>query len=426
MENRAFDVVTVDDETTVTDLFQIPPPAKKRIALQVTPSAERIIRRGHPWLFDQAIREQSQAGNPGDLAVIFDNQRKFLAIGLYDPTAAIRVRILQHRNPAIIAGGFFAARLKAAAQIRGALPENTTGYRLVHGENDQLPGLVIDRYAQTLVIKLYTLAWIPHLRDILTGLNEIRPYERVVLRLSRTVCKFPEYLFGLQDGSILVGSPLRDPLIFLENGIRCEADPIQGQKTGFFLDQRDNRAKVEQLAEGKSVLNLFAYSGGFSIYAARGGSPQVTSVDISRPALETAQRIFKRNADHSVVAACQHETIAGDVFQVLEHLKVQGRKFDIVIIDPPSFANRRDKIDQALGAYQQLTRLGLKTLKPGGILVQASCSSRVSAGVFFEAILEAAARIGRPLTEMERTYHGLDHPIGFTEGAYLKCLFAKS
>ena len=392
--------------------------------MRVTPAAERTLRQGHPWLFDQSIMEQSHTGTSGDLAVIFDSQRRFLAIGLYDPHSPIRVRILQHREPAPINREWFAARLMAAAQIRAALPANTTGYRLIHGENDGLPGLVVDRYDKTLVLKLYTPAWISHLREVLPTLGGITPVERLVLRLSREVQKQTAHLFDLRDGSILSGSTIDGSVLFLENGLRFEVNPIRGQKTGFFLDQRDNRARAEKLAAGKSVLNVFAYTGAFSVYAARGGARKVVSVDISKPAMKAAQRNFAHNREHPAVAACRHETLTGDAFTVLRQFANAGQRFDMVIIDPPAFAKRKAEAAQALSAYERLTRLGLTVLEPGGIFVQASCSSRVSAEEFVESVHRAAREAGRPLKEIERTGHALDHPIGFKEGAYLKCLYA--
>ncbi|MBU0513009.1 MAG: class I SAM-dependent rRNA methyltransferase [Chloroflexi bacterium] len=410
----------------LSSLAHIPTASAKRIALRVTPAAEHALRQGHPWLFDQAIREQSHDGASGDLAVIFDSQRRFLAIGLYDPHSPIRVRILQHREPAPINREWFAARLKAAAQIRAALPANITGYRLVHGENDGLPGLVIDRYDKTLVLELYTSAWMPHLREVLSILNFVIPIERLVLRLSREVQKQPAHLCGLRDGSVLSGPAIERPMLFLENGLRFEADPIRGQKTGFFFDQRDNRARVEKLAGGKSVLNVFAYTGAFSVYAARGGAREVVSVDISKPAMKAAQRNFAHNQQHPAVAACRHKTLTGDAFAVLRQFGNAGQRFDMVIIDPPAFAKQKAEAAQALAAYERLTRLGLNVLEPGGIFVQTSCSSRVSAEEFFEAVHRAAREVGHPLREIERTGHALDHPIGFKDGAYLKCMFAVS
>ena len=403
----------------------VPGPSARNIALRVTAAAERALRQGHPWLFDRSIRRQSHDGQPGDLAVVFDRRRRFLAVGLYDPGSPIRVRVLQHGEPAPIDRDWFRARLAAVAQRRAPLRGgDTTGYRLVHGGNDGLPGLVVDRYDQTLVLKLYTPAWVPHLHDVLPALADVAPAERLVLRLGRTARAQPESLHGLSDGVVLCGPDLDGPVVFRENDLRFEADPIRGQKTGFFLDQRDNRARVEALAGGKRVLDAFAYTGGFSVYAARGGARTVVSLDVSRPALAAAARNFALNRDHPTIAAAAHELLAEDAFEALNRLGRSGRRFDLVIVDPPAFAKEGSQVQQALSAYAQLTRLGLGVLRSGGTLVQASCSSRVTADAFFAVVNRAAAEAGRPLREIERTGHPLDHPVGFPEGAYLKCLFA--
>ncbi len=425
-------------------MLNIPPASKKRIALRVTSAAERAIKQGHPWIFESAITYESHQGKAGDLAVIFDKKRNFLAIGLYDPKAMIRVRILQRLKPATIGQDFFKAKLDAANQLRtplGDTPERlTNGYRLVHGENDGFPGLVIDRYAETYVIKLYTPAWIPHLNDVLHALDSVIASDatrssstqeeiaslgypprndkyRVVLRLGGSV---KDNNFGLEDGMLLQGEPPTGAVIFHENGLRFESDPVLGQKTGFFLDQRENRARVEKLAKGKRVLNIFSYTGGFSVYAARGGATEVVSLDASKPATDAAERNFKLNFPQSNI----HKTITGDAFAEMIRMKAEKQHFEMVIIDPPSFAKKASQRDAAINAYQKLTRLGLDILVPNGILVQASCSSRVESEAFFDAIHIAARQAGRPLNEIERTSHALDHPIGFKEGEYLKCLFA--
>ena len=414
-----------------TPLSHLPAPNAKRIALRISPPAEYALRQGHPWVFDQAITQQSHAGSPGDLAIIFDDKRRFLAVGLYDPSSPIRVRILQSRQPAVIDADWFKARLAAAASLRAPLNEQpaaraTTGYRLVHGENDGFPGLVVDRYAETLVIKLYTPAWVPHLKEFCAALAQVNPAERVILRLSRSLLKQTEFLWGLSNGLTLAGPPLTGPILFQENGLVFEADPILGQKTGFFLDQRENRARVELLSRDQSVLNVFAYTGGFSVYAASGGARQVVSVDISAPAMQTAVRNMAHNRQIPNVAAASHETIAEDAFEVLTRFGTEKRRFDLLIIDPPMFAQNQNQTAAAIHSYQRLTQLGLAVLRPGGVLVQASCSSRVEAGTFFNSIQQAARESNRRLTEIERTAHALDHPIGFKEGAYLKCLFARA
>ena len=393
--------------------------------MRVSAPAERALRQGHPWIFDQAITEQSHEGAPGDLAVIFDKKRNFIAVGLYDPTSSIRVRVLQHRQPATIDANWFQAKLIAANQLREPLTQQSTdGYRLVHGENDGLPGLIIDRYAETLVLKIYSPIWIPHLKEFFSALSQTDPCERVILRLSRSLNKQSGFLYGLEDGMTLAGQPTEDLILFQENGLTFECDPIHGQKTGFFLDQRENRARVEKLSKGKSVLNVFAYTGGFSVYAARGGAKKIVSVDISAPALQAAIHNFSHNQQFPAVKSAIHETIAEDAFEVLARMESQKQLFDIVIIDPPMFAQNQSQVAAGLSAYRKLTRLGLGVLRLGGTLVQASCSSRIDAETFFDTVHQAARESGRRLTEIERTGHALDHPIGFEEGAYLKCLFA--
>ncbi|MBI5353055.1 MAG: class I SAM-dependent methyltransferase [Chloroflexi bacterium] len=404
-----------------TSRSQLPAPSTKRIALRISAPAERALRQGHPWVFDQSITEQSHTGAPGDLAVIFDDKRRFLAIGLYDPTSSIRVRILQARDPATINADWFRAKLVSAALVRESLEGmNTTGYRLVHGENDGLPGLVIDRYADALVLKLYTPAWIPHLKDFCEALAQVSPATHLILRLNRSLQKQTEFLHGLSDGMTLSLLAPEGLILFKENGLIFESDPIHGQKTGFFLDQRDNRARVEKLSKDRSVLNVFSYTGGFSVYVARGGAKEVVSVDSSAPAIEAAVR----NMDYNKLVSASHETIAEDAFEVLEKMQSQKRLFDLVIIDPPMFAQSEKQSAGALSAYRKLTHLGLGVLRRGGTLVQASCSSRVDADSFFESIHQSAKEANRGLTEIERTGHGIDHPVTFKEGAYLKCLFA--
>lgn len=406
-------------------LAHVPPPGERRIAVHVTPAAERAVRDGHPWVFDGSIRSLSRNGRCGDVAVIFDQHDRFLAIGLYDPTSPIRVRVLHQGDPTPLNRAWMQRQIAAAARRRQSLPDDTDGYRLVHGGNDHLSGLVIDRYAGTCVLKLYTAAWVPHLRDVLAALMETAAPQRIVLRLSRAVQAQPALLFGLGDGTLLGGAPLSGPILFQENGLRFWVDVVAGQKTGFFLDQRENRARVASLVQpGDAVLNVFAYSGGFSLYAARGGAAHVISQDLSQPALAAAARNFALNEDVPAVAAADHELVAGDAFRALQQLAADGRSFDVVIIDPPSFAHKQEQVPRALAAYARLVRRGLGVLRPQGTLVMASCSSRVPADDFFALVHETAREVERPLREIGRSGHPPDHPIRFPESAYLKCLFA--
>jgi 23S rRNA (cytosine1962-C5)-methyltransferase len=399
---------------------------KRNIAVRVTENAETMIRKHHPWIFDQSITYQSHAGKAGDLAVIFDSQRKFLALGLWDPDSVIRIRILQFSKPAEIDQDWFTRKIQAAYKLREVLhAQDTDGYRLVFGENDGLPGLVIDRYAAVFVIKIYSAAWVRYLGWIAECLHNMFSYCSLVIRLSRNIAEKVEEAYGIRDGAVLDGEPVEERVLFRENGLTFEADPIRGHKTGFYLDQRENRARVERLAAGKSVLNVFSYNGGFSLYAARGKAKAVTSVDLNPLALESARRNFAYNLDTPGIKACQHETVVADAFAYLQKEASNQGKFDLVILDPPMFAQNQSQIDRAIATYQKLTRLGLGVLNPGGVLVQASCSSRVSSADFYDAIYAAVQRMGRKIHEIERTGHPLDHPVNFPEGAYLKCLFAR-
>lgn len=406
------------------NLAQFAQPPVKRLAMRITPAAERAVRDGHPWVFAESITRQNQDGRSGDLAILFDHKNRFLAVGLYDPTSPLRVRVLHYGRAATIDAAWWEAQLRQAAALRQSLAAaQTTGYRLVHGENDGFPGLVIDRYAATYVMKVYTTAWLPHLADVVAGVTAVARPATILLRVSRAAAA-PLAELGLEDGTLLAGAPHTGPVVFQENGLYFAADVAAGQKTGFFLDQRENRARVERLAAGADVLNVFAYTGGFSLYAARGGARRVTSLDISRPALQAAADNFALNAADTAVAAAAHELLAGDAFVELERLAENGRQFDLVILDPPAFAKNQAEVARALGAYARLTQLGLAVLRPGGVLVQASCSSRVTADQFFPLVHQAAREAARPLREIARTGHALDHPIRFPEAAYLKCLFA--
>ncbi len=412
-------------------LHEIPEPNPKRLALRVTKAAERALRQGHPWLFDQAITEQSGPGQAGDLAVAFDHKRRFLAIGLLDPASPLRVKLLAHHRPEKIDGTWLRDKIREAIQLRAPLAEaGQTGYRLVFGEGDGLPGLVVDRYGATLVMKLYTAVWFPYLRHIVPALLESMPAsERVILRLSRQVQAQPEATFGWREGDLLAGSPLLESDVpFVENGLLFAANVREGHKTGFFFDQRENRQRVRQLARGRTVLDLFSYTGGFALYAAAGGAAAVTAVDVSAPALAAAEENFRlnREAGNTAVSACPFTPVVADVFIFLAAQNESGAQFDMVIVDPPSFAKKGDEHGRALHAYAQLVQLALPLVAPNGLLVMASCSSRISEADFLDTIHDTAVEMDRPLWTQFVTGHAADHPLRpeFPEGRYLKCLFA--
>jgi 23S rRNA (cytosine1962-C5)-methyltransferase len=407
----------------MSSLDDLPQVSDKRMAVRLTPDARRQVAAGHPWVYDHSINSISHRGAPGDLAVIFDDQREFFAIGLWDPSSPIRIRVLHRGKPVQIDESFWRSRLRTAVAVRAGLEPQTTGYRVMNGENDGFSGLVLDRYADTLVMKLYSPVWLPHLRTLVPIIDaELHPTSLVV-RLSRSLGS--DALHGLREGTALIGDVPDGPVLFRENSLVFEADVVHGQKTGYYLDQRDNRALVGSMAKGMQVLDVFANSGGFGVHAAAGGALKVTSVDSSAEALAAGDRNFALNASRPDVRHCEHDSMVGDAYEVMDRLVQRRRHYDIVVVDPPSFAQRKSNVERALHAYGQLTQRAVRLTRTDGILVQASCSSRVTADQFFATVRGAAQRAGFDLVEMRRTFHAIDHPVTFAEGAYLKALFAR-
>lgn len=395
--------------------------ASPRLRLRVTATAETLVRGGHPWVFSDSVREQNRAATAGELAAIYDRKNAFLALGLFDPDSPIRVRVLVRGKPEIIDADWWAKRLALAIERRaGLFDAQTDGYRWINGESDGWPGLVLDRYAETLVLKLYTVAWLPWLETVLAAMVEKWPGSRIVLRLSRNIATAARTRFAREDGQWLRGTP-GDLVLFQESGLRFEANVTRGQKTGFFLDQRENRRLVETLAQGRDTLNAFSFNGGFALYAARGGAKSVANVDISEHALASAERNWALNRALPAVAACAHELIRADAFAWLA--EDSARRFDLIILDPPSLAKRESERAAALHAYGRLTSDALRRLRPHGILVAASCSAHVSAEEFFTAARQSLQRSRRPFIELQTTRHTPDHPVTIREADYLKCIY---
>ena len=424
------------------------------LRLRITAAAEQQVRAGHPWIYSDSVREQNRAGVAGELAAVFDRRDSFLAVGFFDPASPIRVRVLHTGKPLPIDAEFWRARLAAAVQRReGRFDEFTNGYRLINGESDGWPGLVLDRYAETLVLKIYTAAWLRRLGEIIPMICERLNPARVVLRMSRNIqrheeareilpfqepppraargCPLPRGEFSApssrngRDGEIVfqarAGGESTAPVVFCESGLQFEADVLRGQKTGFFLDQRENRRLVESFAPGRLMLNAFSFSGGFSLYAARGGAAAVTNLDLSKHALESARRNFARNQSVASIAACRHEVIQADAFAWLAG---NGqRKFGLIVLDPPSLAKRETERAGAIRAYGQLTANGISHLSSRGILVACSCSAHVKADEFFGAVRQAVRNSGRRFRELRTTGHAPDHPAAFPEAEYLKGIY---
>lgn len=395
-----------------------------RLRLRITATAESVLRGGHPWLFADSIREQNREGKTGELAIIYDRGDEFLAIGLFDRDSPLRVRVLHAGKPLAIDEDWWRETFSKSIRRRENLfDERTNGFRWINGESDGWPGLVLDRYDAVLVLKLYTAAWIPRLEQLTELIREALRPERIVLRLSRNIQGAARESFCCEDGQLLFGRQLEGDVIFLETGLRFAADVVHGQKTGFFLDQRENRRRVEALARERDVLNAFSFSGGFSLYAARGGAKSVTDLDISSHALESAKGNFALNKSNSNAASCRYEAIRTDAFAWLE--QETRREFDLVILDPPSLAKQEAERAGAVQAYGKLAANALRRLRNDGILVAASCSAHVSAEEFFDVVQKSAQKSGRRVVEMETTGQPPDHPATFPEAQYLKCIYLR-
>ena len=393
------------------------------LKLHISQKAETILRSGHPWLFSDSIRDQSRPGIAGEMTIIYDRKNQFLGMGLFDPDGPIRVRMLHTGKPQTLDHAWWQQHLTVALdRRRNMFDSQTNGYRLCNGESDGWPGLVLDRYDSTLVLKIYTTVWLPRLTEVVEMIAEQVPHERLILRLSRNI---QDKSLPFTEGQTLRGVAPLEPAVFLESGIRFESDGVRGQKTGFYLDQRENRRLVGSLSQGRRVLNAFSFSGGFSLYAAHGDAVSVTDLDISPHALAAANRNFDLNMDDPSIARCRHESVKADAFDWLNSMATAPQSFDLIILDPPSLARRESERAQAIHAYGRLARSAIGLLRPKGILVACSCSAHVSVPEFLGAVRDAATQSGRAFTELQTTGHAADHPATFPEANYLKAIYLR-
>jgi 23S rRNA (cytosine1962-C5)-methyltransferase len=389
------------------------------VRLELAKGLGRHLRAGHPWVFRRALEHPPKipAGSVVDLTA----QGRFIARGYYDPHSPIAVRVLTRDPQEVIDATFFRRRIAQSLERRRSLINmtETDSFRLVHGEGDGLPGVVVDLYAGFAVLKLYS-----------AGLTPYRPL--IVDALKNTVAGLRGLIgrdeIGRDDaeegsaggGKMLWGETAPERVLILERGVKFWVDVYRGQKTGFFLDQRENRALIRTLATGRTVLNCFSYTGGFSVNAALGGAATVVSVDSDAEAIALSRENFACNQ----LSTAGHEFHAADVFEILGTFRAEKRTFGLVILDPPAFAKSQRKVEAALAGYSSLNRQALALLQPGGLLATASCSARVSPELFQEAIKEAAFKSGIDLALVEERYQPADHPIRiqFPEGRYLKFL----
>jgi len=386
------------------------------ITIQLKPKKEESLLRFHPWVFSGAI--QRFEGNPaeGDLVEVMDSHRNFLGIGHYQ-IGSIAVRIVSFEKKEIN-DDFWMNKILQAYKLRCTLglvnpPQNNT-YRLIHGEGDNLPGLIVDVYDHTAVLQAHSVGMHQIRQTLAEKIVEVVPAVKNVFYKSETTLPFnapiePEdgYLIGGENNSFKA----------VESGLQFQVDWLRGQKTGFFIDQRENRLLLEKYSKDKSVLNMFCYTGGFSVYALRGGAKSVHSVDSSAKAIE----LTDKNIAIDFPEAINHASFAEDAFKFLNEKRAE---YDLIILDPPAFAKHRDAVRNALKGYKRLNHKALEQIKPGGILFTFSCSQVISKDQFRLAVFSAAAEAKRNVRILHQLTQPADHPINIyhPEGEYLKGL----
>jgi 23S rRNA (cytosine1962-C5)-methyltransferase len=385
------------------------------------PGRERNIREGHPWVFSGAVASRPPPVEPGGIVDVRDSDGVFVGRGYYNPASSIPVRVMTRDPGQNVGRAFLSRRIQEAYALRKAWidTKRTNAYRVVHGESDGLPGLIVDRYADFLVVQFHTLG-MDRLRDpILEALQHVGSVSGIFER-SDVGTRRAE---GLETQPVgpLSGKEPPERIEIRENRVAFWVDIWKGQKTGFFLDQRENRLASQSFARDREVLNCFCYSGGFSVFAARGKAREVVSVDVSEPAVELARRNLELNRLDVDANPC----VVDNVFDYLKASKDEGRRFDMAIVDPPAFVKTQEALDTAVRAYISLNRKAIEVLRPGGVLVSASCSTQVDYETFFLILRRAAAASRRNLHIVKSHLQAVDHPAltAFPEGRYLKCLF---
>lgn len=381
------------------------------------PGKEESLKRFHPWVFSGAIARVEGEPEEGEVVYVYASQKEFIACGHFQ-VGSIAVRVLSFRQETID-HAFWVRRLEVAKDLRRALglignPQNNT-YRLVHGEGDNLPGLIIDVYDHTAVMQAHSAGMHVYRMEIADALSEVMgDVIQNIYYKSETTLPFKADLLATENGFIKGGSPEN---IAMENGLKFHVDWLKGQKTGFFVDQRENRHLLEHYAKGRNVLNMFCYTGGFSFYAMRGGANLVHSVDSSAKAID----LTNENVELNFPGDARHQAFAEDAFKFLDRM---GDQYDLIILDPPAFAKHRDALRNALRGYTKLNAKAFEKIRPGGILFTFSCSQVVNKQDFRNAVFTAAAQSGRSVRILHQLTQPGDHPVNIyhPEGEYLKGL----
>ena len=393
----------------------------KQPALRLKKPLERALRSGHPWVFRDAL-DVTNVNNvsdavPGTQVRVLDRQGRFIATGLVD-AGPIGVRVFSLRDEPIDTA-LFAARIARALELRArVVPEHTDAYRLLHGEGDGMPGFVCDRYASCAVLKLdgeAAAARLPSMLEAFTPQLSALGITGLIVRTSRKQADNCELVWG--------SAPARE-LTVHEHGMKLWTNVFEGQKTGLFLDHRETRRRVRMLSSGLSVLNLYGYTGGFSVAAGLGGATRVTTVDLAKPALALAERSFVDNG----LSGALHTCVADDALAYLTAAKERGERYQLIIADPPNFAPRKSAVESAQKAYEALHSAALAVLEPNGLYLAASCSSHVDRALFEETLRRGASYQRRVLQVLELSGAPADHPrlLAFPEGDYLKILLTRA
>ena len=397
--------------------------------VHLKPHKEESLLRFHPWVFSGAIRSiELDANYPhaqpqeGDIVKVLDCKGNTLGVGHYQ-IGSIAVRILEFGMEELPTD-FWKKRIAAAYGVReslGLVTEKNNTYRLIHGEGDFLPGLIVDVYADTAVIQAHSVGMHYHREEIAEAIVEAVAQVDKVYYKSDDTLPHKANIQGDRVGYLIGGDRVEDKEFWAkENGLSFRIDWLRGQKTGFFIDQRDNRALLEQYAKDKDVLNMFCYTGGFSVYALRGGAKKVHSVDVSQKAIDLVNINVARNFPQ---CNC-HTAVTQDAFDYLREKHTSGLSYDLIILDPPAFAKHRDAIRNALRGYQRINAKAIEMIKPGGILFTFSCSQAIDKEMFRLAVFSAAAQVGRKVRILHQLHQPQDHPINIyhPEGEYLKGL----
>jgi 23S rRNA (cytosine1962-C5)-methyltransferase len=392
-------------------------------AIVLKSGRDRPLRIGHPWVFSGAVKSVEGSPEPGDVVRVRDNKGRDFAVGYYNPKSQIAVRVLSQNPEEEIGPGFFARRLEEALARRLPFfdPENTNAYRLAHAEADGLPGFVVDRYDEFLVVQLHTLG-AEKLKELLLAALEEQLDPRGIFERSDLGVRSYEGL-PTDTKAVLRGEKPPATVWILENGIKLAVDIVDGQKTGFYLDQRDNRVLVRRAAKGRRVLNLFSYTCATSVAAALGGASGVVSVDTDEAALSLARANFEING----LTMKNNKVVQKDVSEFLRGALRGKTRYELAVVDPPAFAKHRGAVGAALRGYRDLNAKVMRLLNPGGLLLTSSCSGLVGLEVFQETLAGAARDVGVETVQLQTLQQPVDHPVSlaFPEGRYLKsCLLA--